>query len=1222
MFVLPLLLVTSVLHVEITVSTEIYYVTPDSHTVNNYTNTLQHYVDNSKSYFTNLKDVQLHFLPGTHFLNKSFIIKKILFLTLSGNHSVIDCDDKGVGISFTNVKNFTITNIMMIRCSIKHNDVRDRGGITLRNQHAALFLRYCNPVNIINVTITVNASINGIVIVNSIKRSNILNLTVHVKCLMNNNTSLSDTNGMVLYNYDDKYWGNSSYYIFNYIYNSDTLCSKICHQYALRVLLVQSKYNTYVKISNTTFSNLHNVTMIYYYGESYVGTRKIWNIISLYNCNIIGNTGTSLSKIFFFVIHSNGYSFGNEFEKNPYRGHFNIMNFKYCNFYDNLNFKSLLHILAINTLSLTTIMKIDHCNIHDNRMVTVMEMTSDVKVLWQMTFFVNIRYTNISFNTHTDRLSLSLLSATNAIIKLSNLVTIKNNSYYYSIFMLRLSILKFYGQSEVTDNKVRHVFKSKEGSYYLINEGSKITMTHNIVFNVLSQSEVYNGNYQKMCYFQFYSSNNNLDESLNKSNFNIVMLDNIYTAPIHILNYSNIFPDNCSWLVGTAFNTAKSSDVYNRFVNRTLQSIDRRNIGIIPSSICQCVNSTDYNCASHELGTIYPGQTIHTKLIIPRLISIPLNFITLRVVSKNLPSYGCRVTGVNEISQTHFTSGCNEYSYTIWSDEHSCELYLESTDSMEIFYVDLKPCPLGFSLQKDKQACACDQLLNTDIISITSCNLKDATILRPANSWIFATKYHDQQFYKVSPCCPFDYCLPYTSSISLSTPDLQCQFKRSGVLCGYCQEGLSAVFGSSQCKQCSNAYVLIAIPIMIAGIVLVIVLFIFNITINNGVINMFIFYVNVININFSMFFPRCNSVVCVFISLANLDLGIETCFYDGMDDYAKIWLQLIFPIYLFIIVHLLIIGSRYSPRIQRLTAQKALPILATLLLLSYTKILLTVCRALFYFSYTVDLPGKHVKYIWSVDTSIELFGAKFSILFAICLIFFIMLLPFNIILLFSRTLSRFKLINYFKPLLDVYCGPYKDKYYYWTGLYLLMRAAFFGLSAFSRKVNLTCGIILLAILLCIQGIVHPFKDKLTNIQESFILLNLLSVYVAARYSNTNAGIELHIVQFLIISIFIYFAIFIFCHCLMSICGKEIRKKANWFTALWKNDTGKSESNSKISLSICGKAIRKKAKWFTTLWKNDTVKSENNPKIPLSNQQLSDDSLTGSYSEFREPLIAL
>ena len=337
-------------------------------------------------------------------------------------------------------------------------------------------------------------------------------------------------------------------------------------------------------------------------------------------------------------------------------------------------------------------------------MLTAVEIASEVKVLWQVSIFVNIESTNISFNTNGP----NLLSATNAIINLSDTLTVKNNSYYYSIFMLHLCLLKFYGHTEVYGNRVRHLFKGKQGSYYLLNEGSKITIVHNTVFDVLSQSEVYNERYQQiLCYFHFYSIKGNLDKLIvenNKLDYQIIMLDNIYTAPIHILNYSNIFPHNCSWLVGTAFKTSKSSDVYARVVNRTLKGIDRRNIGVIPSSICQCVNSTEYNCTSHELGAIYPGQTISTKLIIPRLVSIPQASITVTVVNKNLPSHGCRVTGVNEISQTHFNSTCNDYYYTIWSNYSSCKLYLDSTDSMEIYFMLIyKLVHWGFFWKKMKK---------------------------------------------------------------------------------------------------------------------------------------------------------------------------------------------------------------------------------------------------------------------------------------------------------------------------------------------------------------------------------------------------------------------------------------------------------------------------------------------------------------------------------------
>ena len=106
----------------------------------------------------------------------------------------------------------------------------------------------------------------------------------------------------------------------------------------------------------------------------------------------------------------------------------------------------------------------------------------------------------------------------------------------------------------------------------------------------------------------------------------------------------------------------------------------------------------------------------------------------------------------------------------------------------------------------------------------------------------------------------------------------------------------------------------------------------------------FILYVNIISINNDVFFPNSINFWYSFISLANLDLGISTCFYNGMDDYAKMWLQLAFPAYLILIATLFIIASRHSTKVQRITAcsLRALPVLATLFLLSYTKILCTV----------------------------------------------------------------------------------------------------------------------------------------------------------------------------------------------------------------------------------------------------------------------------------------
>ena len=67
-----------------------------------------------------------------------------------------------------------------------------------------------------------------------------------------------------------------------------------------------------------------------------------------------------------------------------------------------------------------------------------------------------------------------------------------------------------------------------------------------------------------------------------------------------------------------------------------------------------------------------------------------------------------------------------------------------------------------------------------------------------------------------------------------------------------------------------------------------------DLTVAVGTINGLIFYANVIKSYDSLFFlPDQKSILTVFISWLNLNLGIETCFISGLDGYAKTWMQFI-----------------------------------------------------------------------------------------------------------------------------------------------------------------------------------------------------------------------------------------------------------------------------------------------------------------------------------------
>ena len=98
----------------------------------------------------------------------------------------------------------------------------------------------------------------------------------------------------------------------------------------------------------------------------------------------------------------------------------------------------------------------------------------------------------------------------------------------------------------------------------------------------------------------------------------------------------------------------------------------------------------------------------------------------------------------------------------------------------------------------------------------------------------------------------------------------------------------------------------------------------------------------------------------MLLSLCNLNLGIETCFYHGMTEYDKTWLQFVFPLYLLCIVGVLAIASRYSSFIDRLTRKRVIPVIATIFLLSYSKILLVTAKVLVSFTTVHEIHGNNL----------------------------------------------------------------------------------------------------------------------------------------------------------------------------------------------------------------------------------------------------------------------
>ena len=174
------------------------------------------------------------------------------------------------------------------------------------------------------------------------------------------------------------------------------------------------------------------------------------------------------------------------------------------------------------------------------------------------------------------------------------------------------------------------------------------------------------------------------------------------------------------------------------------------------------------------------------------------------------------------------------------------------------------------------------------------------------------------------------------------------------------------------------------------------------------------------------------------------------------------------------------------------------------------------------------LPSNKTELFWSVDTTVHIFGIKFLIMLLVSFILFLTLLPFNVVLLFPRLLSRFKFVSRFKPLLDIYIGPFKDKISYWTGFLLFIRVIVLGLSTLDKYGTLFATGILLVGLLCIQGHMCPFKKKIKNVQESLLLFNLMIIHVAPLYKPHSIGLRISQVLLTVGVVYLILAITYYC----------------------------------------------------------------------------------------------
>ena len=634
------------------------------------------------------------------------------------------------------------------------------------------------------------------------------------------------------------------------------------------------------------------------------------------------------------------------------------------------------------------------------------------------------------------------------------------------------------------------------------------------------------------CFFQLPSQNLSSD-----INVKLVFKNNTADDAGSILYGGAI--DNCKLTDLDSYSSGKVFDMIVHIEDDNDYNTNS-NISSEPIQICPCENNLP-NCIKSLYDVphaVYPGEIFQVSVVAVGQRNGAVSSRVISTIEKSPQTNSLH--SKYQLQQANNT--CTTFSYAVssLSTYVKIELHAEGSpceDKRTIGVSLVQACPPGFSLSASARSCVCKPRLAKYTNSCTITNeLGKITRDESQQFWVgYDIQSHELILH---PHCPLDYCVDDNVVFPLNNTDTQCANNRSGLLCGKCKESYSLVLGSSQCEKCTNSHLVLLIPFALMGVALVFFLLVSKLTVATGMLSGLVFYANIVGVNRNIFLPvESTNLFSVFIAWLNFDFGIETCFYNGMDAYSKTWLQFVFPVYIWVLVGLMILVSHFSHRFARLLGNNPVSVLATLILLSYTKILRTLI-AVFYVTY-LEYPTYN-RGVWLYDANVDyLVGKHISLFIVAVLVFLFLFLPYTLLLLFCQWLQAISHLRLFSwvnsarlnAFMDSYHAPYKAKHRYWPGLLLVLRFVLLLVFAFNFQEDPKTSLLAILIgagnlFLWLWIIGGVYTNKYVNILEGSFVLNLIILTVVTYCVDLFKGNHRIVEYTWIISVSIALATFI------------------------------------------------------------------------------------------------
>eukprot|EP00731_Ephydatia_muelleri_P016849 Em0009g1273a len=800
------------------------------------------------------------------------------------------------------------------------------------------------------------------------------------------------------------------------------------------------------------------------------------NTVTVLRTNFTGNTGYSGSCVFVFSMYSTPFRL---FDNRP-----NQVTLDGCHFENNSGIAGPIFLGGeekATGLQSGLVVQMQRCTVVRNKVnQPLFGSTSSTLALVQL-FAMNMTIRDTSFisNVGTAVGSLTSLIILEGVVDFANAMAVAGGALHLST-----------------------------QTVLLVKNNSKVSFTNNTAY-------VGGAIYSDYSFGAFTDSNYN-DCFMYFDDIIVLCTTSLVPCPdLSALNISVVFSNNKAYLGGILYGSSLDScswaaDIKNKYClncpilealynlneNKTitvLQLDQRPNTSSVIATTTSALNVDNSPAFSYM-----PGQQFFLKLqSVDRLNHTVPTVVTAQSkgsssTSAQLGGSGFWLTTANGSSDTP-TKVYGQQNSTVSLTVYSLDSFVQS----QSLRVSLGNCGFGFSYNMTSMDCECG---NASMGSKVTCdpNLK---VFNTTDGFWFGPGPNGVGV--VYGRCLLDYCNGnVTGWVLTQAIDAQCANNRTGLLCGGCQEGYSSVFGTNRCMKCTDSTLGLLVFFAAAGIGIIAVILFLHITVSEGYITGVVFYSGVVVTYATVQGAAREALIPLYF--LNLNIGFETCFYDGMTALDRAGLGLVFPAYLFILMILFIwLAGRFLLLSEWLAKSNFTPskLVATLIVLSYNSITQSCFQILGFVEVTVyqDDGSSYVIRPWATDPNVEYFSPKHAVLFVISVVLLIIyVLPVTVLLILPSFTSRG--VWRFKPLYDVFFNPFKDNFTFWLGVCLVIRIMIFTISSFFAPPGSTLylGVVLMGAVF-LKSVIQPFKLPVHNGLDVFFLINLLLLSISSLY---------------------------------------------------------------------------------------------------------------------------